>query len=326
MIARVAEQCYWLGRYLERTENTARHLQVTVSFLLDADVPELTRWQPILLTAGELEHFLEVHTDGDPNDGEIVQEHMVWDEANPVSLLSSVRMARHNARTIREAISLETWIELNGFWLWLHDRSARTLYRRDPNAFYEEVRAACLRIAGTTRDTVLHDEAFDFMRLGTLIERADQVCRALDIKYHASGPTTARVESPVESAHWLAVLRSCTAAEAFFKRMTVSPSGPAVAEFLLFEPAFPHSVMHCVTRSWHFLRRIRPGAETAIGAESAAALQGLLRALRGNSIERMLERGLHHELTRIIERLGEISRAITIDYFAPDSSAQAEHP
>jgi uncharacterized alpha-E superfamily protein len=324
MIARVAEQCFWLARYLERAESTARLLQVNVSFLLDADVPDLARWRPILVTAGEFDQFIAGRDEREADDSDVVQDHMVWDESNPVSLLASVGQARANARTVREAISLETWVELNGFWLWLQDRRARALFKRDPHTFYEEVRAACRQIAGTTRDTVLHDEAFDYMRLGTLLERAGQVCRILDIKYHALGPTRESQETPAESAHWLAILRSCTASEAFFKRMTVPPSGPSVAEFLLFEPAFPRSVMHCLTRSWHFLRRVRPAPDSPIGGTSAAALQHLLRSLRSATIERLVQRGLHAELGRVIQGVDDVSYAITRDYFAAGVTEQVQ--
>ena len=323
MIARVAEQCFWMARYLERIENTARQLQVNVSFLLDADVPELAHWRPLLLVSGEFDRFVERHGVEAAERGERVQDFMVWDADNPVAIWSSLRSARENARTIRETISLETWVELNGFWLWLQDRPTRQLYRQDPHEFYEEVRSNCGRIAGIGRDTMLHDEAFDFMRLGTLLERAGQACRMLDIKYHALGPTSGQPESPAEAAQWLAILRSCSASEAFFKRMPVPPGGPAVAEFLLFEPAFPRSVMHCLTRSWHFLRRIRPG-DSSIGERSTTLMQNLLRSLRGSSIDRMLERGLHGELTRLLERVAEISEVLAADYFHPETSIRSD--
>lgn len=323
MIARVAEQCFWMARYLERIENTARQLQVNVSFLLDADLPELTHWRPILLVAGELERFVERFAEAAADRGDRVQDYMVWDVENPVSLRSSLSLARDNARTIRETISLETWVGLNGFWLWLQDREAQRLYRRDPQAFYEEIRETCGHLAGATQDTMLHDEAFDFMRLGTLLERAGQVCRMLDIKYHALGPTSQLPESPAEAAQWLAILRSCSASEAFFKRMSVSPRGPAVAGFLLFEPDFPRSVMHCLTRAWHFMRRIRP-ADSPIGQRSTTLMQNLLRSVRATSIERMLERGLHLELGRIVDRVAEISEAIAFDYFSPEMTTRSE--
>ncbi|MDH4043744.1 MAG: alpha-E domain-containing protein [Gemmatimonadota bacterium] len=323
MIARVAEQCFWMARYLERVENTARQIQVNVSFLLDADLPELTHWRPMLLVAGELDHFVARFGEPAADRGDRVQDYMVWDDQNPVSLQTSLRSARDNARTIRETISLEMWVGLNSFWLWFHDREAQQIFRRDPHAFYEEIRETCGHLAGTTQDTMLHDEAFDFMRLGTLLERAGQVCRMLDIKYHALGPTSQLPESPAEAAQWLAILRSCSASEAFFKRMSVSPRGPVVAGFLLFEPDFPRSVMHCLTRAWHFMRRIRP-SDSLIGQRSTTLMQNLLRTLRATSIERMLERGLHLELDRIVSRVAEISEAIALDYFSPETPIRSE--
>ena len=178
-------------------------------------------------------------------------------------------------------------------------------------------------LAGVTQHTMLHDEPFDFMRLGMLLERAGQVCRMLDIKYHALGPTSQLPESPAEAAQWLAILRSCSASEAFFKRMSVSPRGPAVAGFLLLEPAFPRSVMHCLTRAWHFMRRIRP-SDSPIGQRSSTLMQNLLRSVRTTSIDRLLERGLHLESDRIGERVAEISQAIAQDYFSPETTIRSE--
>ena len=313
MIARVAEQCFWLHRYLERVEATARLLNVNVSFLLDTQLPELSHWRPILIVSGEHDRLEEISGPGAADDGEAVQAHMVWNESNPVSMWNSLRIARENARTMRDVISLETWTEVNAFWLWLGDREARKLFDRDRNAFYDRIRDMCRQISGTTYDTVLHDEAFSFMRLGALLERAGQTCRILDIKYHALGPTSGATETPAEAAHWLAILRSCSASEPFFKRVSVPPSGPAVAAFLLLEPRFPRAVMHCVTRAWHFVGRIR--ADGDAGEQSAALLQSLLRGLRSASVERLLRRGIHAELERIQQRVAEISDALRTDYF-----------
>jgi uncharacterized alpha-E superfamily protein len=325
MISRVAEQSFWLHRYLERLEGTARLLDVNLTFLLDTDLPELARWHPILIASGEEERYAGVCGLDVPDDGERIQAYLVWDERTPVSMWNSLQFARDNARIVRDTISLETWTAINGAWIWLQSRDARRLYREDRHAFYAFVRESCQQILGVTTDTMLHDEPFDFMRMGMFLERAGQTIRILDIKYHSLGVTT-REETAAEAAQWLAILRACSAVEPFFKRTAVSPTGPAVAEFLLLEPAFPRTVMHCVTRAWHFLRRIRSlSGDAEIGTTSVGHLQSLLRHLRGLSVERLLNRGIHRELLIILDRVALVSNAISADYFQANLGASVAH-
>lgn len=314
MISRVAEHCFWLERYVERVENTARMLQVNANYLLDVDQPDLDRWRPILIVAGEEEAFVRARTSAEADDGEIVQEYLVWDERCSVSIVRSLRAARANAHTIRETISLEAWASLNTFWLWLRGGQGRRLYGRDRHAFYERVKHACHEFHGVYHDTMLHEEPFDFMQLGMLLERAGQTARLLDVKYHKLGPTEKDRETPAEAAQWLAILRSCSATEAFFKRQIEGLTGPAVAEFLLLEPAFPRAVLYCLNRAWHFLQRIRP-REGEIGVTSSRRLERLLRRVRAASLEKLLQRGIHRELTNVVNETAGICEAIRTDYF-----------
>ena len=324
MISRVAEHCFWLGRYVERAENTSRTLQVNADFLLDVSQPELERWRPILIVAGEEERFIARHGVRAADSGDQVQDYLVWDDTSPVSLMTSFREAREIARTIRETISLEAWTVLNDQWLWLRRGPGRRLFGRDRHQFYERVKDSCHLFHGVCHDTMPHTEPYDFMQLGMQLERAGQTARILDIKYHKLGPTTDAVETPEEAAQWLATLRSCSATEPFFKKGGAAPTGPAVAEFLLFDPDFPRTIMFALTRAWHFLQRIRP-RDGAIGVASARQLERVLRRLRGGSIERVLERGIHRELTWVVDMTAAVCDAVRADYFAvtptPDPAA-----
>ncbi len=318
MISRVAESCFWLHRYMERAENAARLLEVNLSFVLDASVPSHERWRPFIVVCGEEERFLEFHGEEAIEDGEMVQEYLTWDERNPVAIQSSLRWARENARTIRETISDEMWETLNAAWLWIGGRSARRLFQRDRWAFYVKVKETCQLFHGICHNTVLHEEPFDFMRLGMLLERAGQTARILDVKHHAFGPTLGEVETAVEAAQWLAILRNCGANESFFKRSSESVTGPAVAGFLLLENAFPRSVLHCLDRAWNFLQRIRHSDDAEVGEESATLLRALRDRLRNLSIETILQEGeIHEELTRVVDGTSDVCRAIHADYFDP---------
>jgi uncharacterized alpha-E superfamily protein len=319
LISRVAESCFWLSRYVERTENCARLLSVNRSFVLDVDLAPAERWWPIVVVAGEQDRIKEHLPAESFHDDEQMQEYLTWSEDNPISLLSSVQWARENARTIREVISLEMWQTLNSFWHWLSGGKGRRMYRRDPEAFYRHVREQSALFQGTAQQTMLHETAYDFMRLGMLLERAGWTARILDVKHHLAGAThDAGQESPLEAAHAIALLRSCSATDPFFRQVQAAPTGQRVVTFLLEEDAFPRSVVHCLDRAWRFLQRVRP-EHGKTGAESAALLSGLLEELRGREAGELFELDLHVQLTHIIDRTADVCDAIRRDYFAPEA-------
>ena len=316
MISRVAESCFWLNRYLERVETLARLLSVNLAFQLDVDLPEAERWKPIVIVTGEQARFEAKVGARHPGDAETVQEFLVWDRDNPSSLVSSLFWARENARTIRETVSLEMWETLNGLWLWLAEREARRLYERERHGFYLQVRDRCLLFHAHCQATMLHEEPFDFMHLGTALERASQTARVLDVKYHTLGPTDPTFEAPEEAAEWLAVLRSCSAIEPFFKRSGTALSGANVAAFLLFDPSFPRSVRQNLDRAWNFLCRVNAAAPE-VGERSARRLEGLRGELRALDIDRVLERGLHDVLTWVVDATADVGAAVHADFFDP---------
>lgn len=319
MISRAAESCFWMHRYLERVESTARMLHVNLSLLLDVSLPEFERWRPVLIVCGEQPRFEGHFGRAATDDAERVQEYLAWNEQSPVSILTSLRWARENARTIRETLSLEMWEALNAFWLWLTGKDARRLYRTDRQSFYQRVREHCYLFHGTWQGTMSQGEAFDFMRLGLYLERAGQTSRILDVKHHTLGPSTGRLETHVENVHWLAILRSCSASEPFFKQ---SPqlSGPAVAAFLLLAPSFPRAVRCCLDRAADSLARLR-GESAEVGKRSAALLGGLCERLAHRSIADVLSSGLHDEITAVIDWTADVGEAVHADFFDPPLDA-----
>jgi uncharacterized alpha-E superfamily protein len=246
-----------------------------------------------------------------------VQHYLTWSERNPSSIYSSLRAARENARTIRETISLEMWETLNDLWVWLGGRVARRLYDSDRHAFYVHLRDRCLLFHGVAQATMLHEDPFEFMRLGTALERSTQTARVLDIKYESVGRTEETEETPSGAAQWLATLRFCSGVEPFLKRDDKPLSGRAVAEFLLFDPSFPRSVLHNLDRTRNFLVLVRPPMPTSVGDRSYAIACEALAALRAMTIESVLERGLHDVLTWIVEATNRIGAAIHADFFDP---------
>jgi len=317
MISRVAESCFWLNRYVERVEVLSRMLGVNLAFQLDVDLEAADCWRPLVIVTGQESDFLK-RSDAPPTyDPERVQDYLTWSDDNPSSLRSSLRAARENARTIRETISLEMWETLNDLWVWLGERDAKRLYQRDRSAFYMRLRNQCLLFHGVAQATMLHEDPFEFMRLGTALERVGQTARILDVKHHGVGPTRDVDESPAEIAQWLAILRFCSGIEPFLKRRTAAPSGAAVAEFLLFDRAFARSALHNLDRTGNFLRLVVPRGGSAIGARSRTLLAETRAHLASMTIDAVLADGLHETLTWIVDVTAELSDTIHTEFFDP---------
>ena len=346
MISRVAESCFWLHRYIERMENTARLLRVNRAFVLDVSLPDHQRWRPVIVVAGEEERFDEQHSPAASNDGEIVQDYLVWNEGSPVSILSSLKWARENARSIRDVISLEAWEAVNGMWHWMRSAETRSLYHSDRDEFYAHIKRFSALFQGVCQGTMLREQPFDFMRLGRLLERVGQTARILDVGYHAAsmepyagldhdGPSVsadgaggsddgagvdldldAGLDSAVEAARCLALLRSCSASEPFLKLVRQTPQIARIAAFLILEPRFPRSVLHCIDRATALLATLR-GDRPIVPGDSLTLLTELGDSLRAHDEASLVEVGVHAELTRVIDTTTLACSALHSELFDP---------
>jgi len=317
MIARVAESCFWLNRYVERVETLARMLDVNATFQLDVDLPDAQRWRPLVVVIGQEKHFTEHTPAAEIDDGERVQEYLTWNEDNPSSIVSSLRWARENARTIREVVSLEMWETVNELWVWVREPAARALYDGERHEFYTHLRDQCLLFHGTAAATMLHEHPFEFMRLGTALERAQQTARVLDVKYHSMGPAE-DVESAAEAANWLATLRFCCGVEPFFKREANVVSGQAIASFLLLDRAFPRSVLHNLEHAQSLLNLVRGSWPGAPGGRTHDRLEGVLERVRAIDVGALMSvQGLHAEMTWIVDETSRVCSTLRDDMFDP---------
>lgn len=316
MISRVASSCFWMNRYLERVEVLARLQDVNMAFQLDVDLPDADRWRPLVIVTGQHEHYQKTVPEPQRDDANVAQDYLTWNPDNPSSLFSSLAMARENARTIRETISLEMWEVLNNLWLWLGSHDAKRAFDEDRHAFYQHLKQQCLLFHGVAEATMLHDEPFRFMRLGTTLERAEQTARVLDVKHHSMGPGDDEVESPSEAAQWLATLRYCSGVEPFFKRELINFSGRAVAHFLLFDHAFPRSVSCNLERSKNLVRLIRMKG-SSIGQRSTAKIEGMLERLAELALDPETVGDLHVLFTWIVASTSEVCSLVNEEFFEP---------
>ena len=314
MIARVAEHCFWLQRYMERTENTARLLQVNLTFLLDTAMPAGRRWRPVLQATGEEEGFLARFGAVNADDGEAVQNYMCWDLRNPVSLVTSLHNTRENARTIREPVSLEMWSSVNAFWIWLDGGAGQRLYDRDRHAFYEQVKEYCQLFQGQFHTTMLFDRPYDFMQLGSLLERSDQTARLLAAMVdRAEAEETGR--SAITVAGWLAILRSCSAVESYAKRTQAPLSAESVVGFLLQEPAFPRAVRHCLEEATRVLAGLW-SVDDGRPLRSIQLLEELLYGLSERTPFELLHDGVAAEVSRLLTGTALATDQIRQEFFA----------
>lgn len=305
MISRVAEHCYWLARYLERAENTARVLDVNQTMLLDFDIPFEQQWLPLLIISG-------IHDFPRQAESEPVQEYMTWDQSNVSSIASSLSFARENARIIREVISADLWERLNYYYLWMNG-PGRGLYDQDRNEFYNQIKRINQLLYGIGEATMSHGEAWDFFRLGKYLERACQTGRILDVKYHLLLPTPQHIGTAVDNAQWTAILKSCSGYEPFHKQRLTLDKGASVADFLIFDPIFPRSVRRCLWYCQESVNKISGGRPAK--NKSQELLDQLVDWLNKSSIDELVKTGLHESLTRVINHIHLVGDAIVKTFF-----------
>ena len=296
LLARFAENNFWMARYVERAENLARILDVNETFARDSHGAQ--DWLPIVQLQADESRFFAVH---DRATARSVVQFYVVDRDNPTSIISAVGMARENARTLRHLISTEMWRHLNVFYNRLCELAPENLTLAELANLCATVKESCQTHTGITEGTFYRDQDWYFYQLGKFIERADQTTRLLDIKYHRLLPSVEDVGSPVDIGQWNALLRSVAGYHAFRR---VHPRGmrPAnVAGFLLFNPNFPRSAMICVRQLDAILREFEIRFGLRVTATGSVA--ELFTALEARDIDDVMREGLHDFLDWIQLRL-----------------------
>lgn len=336
MLSRTADHLFWMARYVERAENSARMLDVTWSMaLLPQSLDEAQRGWRALLGISELQGAYDARypavTQAD------VLYFLVLDRNNPSSIYSCLQAARENARAVRGSLTTEIWETHNDTWLELQSHVTSRLLERDPQQFFEWVKFRSHLSRGVTIGTMLKDEAFYFVRLGTFLERADNTARLIDVKFHGSappprmrqrmtgnGPTLAGFADAVTNAidhrfdfyYWAAILRSVSAFEIYRKvyRDVITPS--RVAELLILRDDMPRSLLNCLDEVCVNLEQVRNSR-----SKETERRAGLLRAeLKYGRIEDIEARGLHPYLTSFLERVNDLGNRISQDFLVPIAS------
>ncbi len=316
MLSRTADHLYWMARYTERAENTARMLDVNVetAMLPQSAAVSQVGWEGMLSISELLPLYAQKHGAIEP---EKVLQFMVSDDGNPSSIAACLRAARENARAVRGTLTTEFWETHNQTWLELKRLLAARQHEADPTAFFEWVKFRSHLSRGVTIGTMLQDEAFYFVRLGTFLERMDNTARLLDVKFHAVNSdffgAANEEDQEYDFYHWSAILRSVSAFEIYRKvyRNVIKPE--CVVELLILRHDMPRSLRACVDSVVENLRALRPS-----GDSEAMRLAGKLQAdLTFVRVEEILATGLHAYLTQCLERVNDLGAQIGREFMLP---------
>ena len=340
MLSRTADHLFWMSRYTERAENTARMLNVSyeTSLLPQSSATVQAGWEGLLSISELLTAYTKRHGQVTPQN---VMQFMVIDESNPSSIISCLRAARENARAVRGALTTEVWETHNQTWLEVNRMIRSGEFQADPGKFFEWVKFRSHLSRGVTVGTMLMDESLHFMRLGTFLERADNTARLVDVKFHGvqtdrlgTLPMVANlvqqvqlqvqsqtIESSTDSSqefdfyHWSAILRSVSGFEIYRKvyRDVIRPD--RVAELLILRPDMPRSLHASLNEVVNNLEAVTDNLQSETLRHA-----GKLRAdLAYGRIDEILATGLHAYLTQFLERVNVLGGRISREFLMPQN-------
>jgi uncharacterized alpha-E superfamily protein len=313
MLSRVADAIYWMSRYLERAENIARFLDVNWHLTLDTPGAKTEQWLPLVRAMGDWDLFIERDIAGDRSG---VIRFLAFDPAYANSIVSCLAGARDNARTIREIIPTEMWEQINTFYHLAREAARNSEAILDnPYQFCDEVKRRDLTISGIAGDAMAHDEAWDFFRLGRLLERADKTSRILDVKYFILLPHPSDVGTNLDYVQWAALLKAISALEAYRRRYgRIQPD--RIVEFLMLDHDFPRSVLCCLSDAQHCLHAITGTPMGYFVNPAEKRLGRLCGDLAYSGVDEIFAKGLHEFTDSLQTRMNHVDKAIFATFFS----------
>ena len=311
MLSRTADHLFWMARYTERAENTARMLDVNMqtSMLPQSEQDAEQGWRATL-GISELQSAYD-HKYGRFHTRDVL-DFMVRDPNNPSSILACLTGARENARAVRGTLTTEVWEIQNATWLDMQKRLKSNLLETDPSAFFEWVKYRSHLSRGVTLGTMLKDEAIHFIRLGTFLERADNTARILDVKFHGARDTSKDITQR-DFYYWAALLRSVSGFEIYRKvyRDVITPA--RVAELLMLRGDMPRSLLACMDDVVENLKHIR----NDVSADTERFAGKLHAELKFGHIDDIMKAGLHLTLTEFLENIYDLGNRVSRDVLVP---------
>jgi uncharacterized alpha-E superfamily protein len=307
MLSRVAENLYWMARYVERAENTARIVTVNANLLLDLPKGVAPGWRPLVDITGANALFEEHYKDYGERQ---VVRFLLGDERHVGSILTALAAARENCRTIRDIVPREFWEQINGLHLFASGELAKGLAKTGRHAYLRELVLRCQTLAGLLDGTMLHDQGFEFLRLGRYLERADMTTRIADVQSAALLPD-ADGGRPYDNIQWVSVLKSMTAYQMYRRSEQIRVQRGPVLRFMFKNPLFPRSVRWCVQHS-------RSGLEKLPRADAPLREVGrLLRLIDGAELAKLSQAELHDFVDDVQLGIANLHDEIAATWFPP---------
>ncbi len=308
MLSRVAENIYWLARYVERAENTARLIRVNSHLELDTPRGIAPGWVPLVEITGSHDRFFAVERE--PNERNIVR-FMIGDAGNPDSILSSLAAARENCRTVREVLPRLSWERLNELYLFARENIQSGLTKGGRDRFLEGIITGSQGITGLLASVMYRDEAWHFSRLGQYIERADMTSRIIDVRSTDLFPDDLPETRSLDTLQWISVLRSLSGYQAYRRQVAIRVSRPDVLRFLFHDARFPRAFMHCldaVDESMWALDSTGPAVR---------GLRAFKRKLLKINVGEMTQASLHEFIDELQIDINRLHRHLSETFFPP---------
>jgi len=312
MLSRVADSVYWMSCYVERAESLARIVGANFTLALDAPVSGESIWDALVKTTGDHEEFTEAYG---PVTRDNVVRFLTLDEKNPNSVISCLSAARENARSVREIIASEMWEQINTLYLMVRDVAASPGSLDRAQEFCEAVKQSAHLFNGITDGTLTRNEAWHFIRLGRMLERADKTSRLLDVKYYILLRSVADVGTPIDEIQWAALLRSASGFEMYRKRHgRIAPAN--IVQFLMLDAEFPRAVRFCLNTARESLHAITGTPPGSFRNVPERLLGQLCSELAYTQVEEIINRGLHEYVDDLQGRLNRLGQGIHEAFFA----------
>ena len=309
MLSRVAHNLYWLARYVERAENVARMIEVTSNLNVDRKFNQSEQWQPLIMITGDQDLYAEHHDKFTQDD---VLQFLAFDESYPNSIVSCLAYARENARTVREVISNEMWEHLNGLYMMAKSGDFDV---DDPSIFFEKIKIGAITFGGLSATTMSRGQAWNWMRMGSMLERADKTSRILDVKYFLLLPEASYVGTNYDHVQWRALLQSASALQ-MYRQIHHQITPKLVAEFMLLDQHFPRSLAYCLSKANASLHSVTGTPLSRYSNDSEKMLGRALAELTYADIDEVIKTGLHEFIDQQQVVMNNIDLMLYNQYFS----------
>ena len=309
MLGKTAGGLFWMFRHLERSENTARLLEAGFRMALTRSAATEDEWASVVSAAGCKQNYSEHYADYKAVN---VIDFLLRDSSNPSSVISVVKAARDNARLVRTALTREVWEATNECWITLKDLLSRPIGESELPNVLGTIRQQSGLVRGALHGTMLRNDIYDFARLGTFLERADNTARILDVKYYVLLPSASFIGSSLDNVQWESILRSVSAQRAY-RWLNQGDSNPVwIADFLILDRRLPRSLAFCYAKIIGNLNYLAD--DYAMRHPSHDLAGATFQQLKDRPIESIFETGLHEFLVEFIRRNTELGIQIEQDY------------